>query len=119
MLRNYIDVLRLGVRGIIQHPKTTMKKLMESFLRLVMKIVKAGMAAKQTAAPFQAKIVVPPAGIEPPEHVFDGVQPQVVVLQRTLGTPAESNEPMVAVLERQCEFHVSTGNKFLEQWRPQ
>lgn len=62
----------------------------------VMRIVKAGMTAKQTAAPLQAKNAIQPAGISAPEHVFDGVQPQAVVLQRTLGTAVEANEPMVA-----------------------
>ena len=31
----------------------------------------------------------------------------------------EANEPMLAAIEGQCELHVSTGNKFLEQRRPQ
>ena len=47
------------------------------------------------------------------------MQPQAVVSQRTLGTAVDANEPMVAALERECELHVSTGDKFLEQWRPQ
>ena len=85
----------------------------------VMKVIKAGIIAKQTATRLQAKNVVPPAGASALEDVFDGVQPQVVVLQRTLGTAVEANEPMLAALERQCELHLSTGNKFMEQWRPQ
>ena len=84
-----------------------------------MKIIKAGVTAKQSATPLQSKNAGPPAGATALEEVFDGVQPQCVVLQRTLGTAVKANEPMVAALERQCELHVSPGNKFLEQWRPQ
>ena len=73
-----------------------------------MRIIKAGMTAKQTATPLQSKNAVPPAGASAPEDVFDGVQPQAVVLHRTLGTAVEANESMMAVLERQCELHVST-----------
>ena len=46
----------------------------------LMTVVKEGMTVKQTTTPLQANNAVPPAGIEPPEHVFDGVQPQAVVL---------------------------------------
>ena len=51
----------------------------------VMKIIKAGVTAKQSATPLQSKNAVPPAGVTAIEEVFDGVQPQGVVLQRTLG----------------------------------
>ena len=86
-----------------------------------MKVVEAGMRAKKTATPLQAKTAVPPAGIDAPEHVFGGAQPQagMLQLQRTLGTAVEANGAMVAALERQCEVHVSTGNQFVEQWKPQ
>ena len=53
---------------------------------VVMKTIKAGVTAKQSATPLQSKNPVPPAGATAIEEVFDGVQPQGVVLQRTLGT---------------------------------
>ena len=77
------------------------------------------MTVKQTATPLQAKNAVSLAGIEAPEHVLDGPQPHALVLQRTLGTAAEGSEPVIAALQRQCEVHVSTGNQFVEQWKPQ
>ena len=85
----------------------------------LMTAVKEGMSAKQSATPLQATKGAPLAGIEAPEHVSDGVQPQAVVLQRTLGAAAEGNEPDVAALERQCEVHVSAGNKPVDQRKPQ
>lgn len=85
----------------------------------LMTVVEKGMTVKQRATPLQAKNAVPPAGMEAPEHVFDGVQPQAVVLQCAPGAAAEGNEPVIAAFERQCEVHVSTGNQFLTQWKPQ
>ena len=67
----------------------------------------------------QSKNVVPPAGLDAPQHVFDGVQPQAVVLQRTMGAGLEGNDLDEAALCRYNELHVVTGNSFINQWRPQ
>ena len=82
-----------------------------------MAVVKEGMSAKQSATPLQTTNAVTPADIEAPEHVFDGVQPRAVVLQRTLGAATDGNEPDVAALER-CELHVSSGSQVAPQWKP-
>lgn len=62
----------------------------------VMKIIKAGVTAKQSATLLQSKNAVPPLGVTTIGEVFDGVQPQGVVLQRTLGAGQYGNEPLVA-----------------------
>ena len=77
------------------------------------------MRTKQSTTPLQTKNAVPPAGVETPQSVFEGVQPQAVVLQRTMGAGLEGTEQAEAALCNYSELHVSTGNNFLEQWTPQ
>jgi|NorSeaMetagenome_1021524.scaffolds.fasta_scaffold17796_2 hypothetical protein len=84
-----------------------------------MSVVEKSLQAKQTVEPLQAKNAVPPAGLDAPQHVFDGVQPQAVVLQRTMGAGLEGNDLDEAALCRYNELHVVTGNSFINQWRPQ
>lgn len=82
-----------------------------------MKCVEKSLHVTQTVEPLQAKDAVPPAGTDAPQHAFDGVQPQGVMLQRTMGAGLEGNDLDEAGLCKYNDLHVVPGNSFIHQWR--
>ena len=75
-------------------------------------------ASKQTS-PMHDKNATPQEGAVDPSEVFDSVQPQAVLLQRTVDAGSNTAEKTEAALSRYSELRVQTGSKLMPQWKPE
>ena len=73
--------------------------------------------SKQTS-PMYDKNATPQEGAVDPSEVFDSVQPQAVLLQRTSDAGSNTAENTEAALSRYSDLHVQTDSEFMPQWNP-
>ena len=81
----------------------------------VLEVIEQGRQARATKSPLHEKNATPPPGATCPENVFDSVQPQAVVLERSTLAGSDVSENMKAALQHYGapELRVQTGNTFL------
>ena len=85
----------------------------------VWQVCQESLCAKQKASPLHDKNATPQAGVMSASTVFDAVQPQMVVAERSADAGCNAAEVGHAALSRYKELHVQTGNTFVPQWKPQ
>ena len=85
---------------------------------VILRVCQESQQAKQRNSPLHEKNATPPAGVMNTNTVFDAVQPQLVVAERTSDAGCNAAEVGHAALSRLSELHAQSGNAFIPQWKP-
>ena len=85
----------------------------------VLEVLAESARSKQQASPIFEKNATPHEGAMDPASVFDAVQPQAVLLERSQAAGVGKAETTEAALCRYSELHAQTGNTFMPQWKPE
>jgi hypothetical protein len=83
----------------------------------ILRVSEESQRAKQRNSPLHNKNATPEAGVMTAGTVFDAVQPQLVVAERTSDAGCNAAEVGHAALSRFSELHAQSGNVFMDQWK--